>query len=382
MSDESGAPRRLSARSLIASGVGLVHPEEQVLEAMLDGWERQMLARNLSAGTVRNRRAQVRAFVEHSNEYPWTWMPRHADDWFADLRSVKGCALSTIRNYQVGLRTFGEYVTDPAYEWPQVCLERFDATPIQILNEVNTAAHVADFEGLPSRRAFTPAELEALFAHVDATAMDRATRGAKGWASVFRDAVIFKLAYGYGTRRNETRMLDVTDFSPNPHAPEFGSFGVLLVRHGKAQRGSAPKRRSVLTVWPWTVQVTQQYIQEVRPLLNTDDSHALFPSERSGRIVGETLSRRLRGYCDELGLDPALSFHSLRRSYITTLMEKGFELRFVQDQVGHDYGSTTSLYTCVSSDFRVRTLRRALDADIAQALARPLTEKTPEGSRR
>lgn len=173
MSDKDSTSPSLSARSLIASDVGLVRPEEQVLAAMLDGWERQMLARNLSAGTVRNRRAQVRAFVEHSNEYPWTWMPRHADDWFADLRSVKGCALSTVRNYQVGLRVFGEYVTDPASEWPQVCQERFDAFPTQILNEVNSAAHVADFEGLPTRRAFTPAELEALFAHVDATAMDR-----------------------------------------------------------------------------------------------------------------------------------------------------------------------------------------------------------------
>ena len=381
MSDRGSTPPGLSARSLIASDVGLVRPEEQVLAAMLDGWERQMLARNLSAGTVRNRRAQVRAFVEHSNEYPWTWMPRHADDWFADLRSVKGCALSTVRNYQVGLRVFGEYVTDPAYEWPQVCQERFDAFPTQILNEVNSAAHVADFEGLPTRRAFTPAELEALFAHVDAAAMDRVARGVKGWASVFRDSVIFKLAYGYGTRRNETRMLDVTDFSPNPHAPEFGPYGVLLVRHGKAQRGSAPKRRSVLTVWPWTVPVIQQYVQEVRPLLHPEGSDALFPSERGGRIVGEAMSRRLRSYCDALGLDRALSFHSLRRSYITTLMEKGFELRFVQDQVGHDYGSTTSLYTCVSSDFRVRTLRRALDADVAQALAPRPTEKTPEGSR-
>lgn len=381
MSDRGSTPPGLSARSLIASDVGLVRPEEQVLAAMLDGWERQMLARNLSAGTVRNRRAQVRAFVEHSNEYPWTWMPRHADDWFADLRSVKGCALSTVRNYQVGLRVFGEYVTDPAYEWPQVCQERFDAFPTQILNEVNSAAHVADFEGMPTRRAFTPTELEALFAHVDAAAMDRVARGVKGWASVFRDSVIFKLAYGYGTRRNETRMLDVTDFSPNPHAPEFGPYGVLLVRHGKAQRGSAPKRRSVLTVWPWTVPVIQQYVQEVRPLLHPEGSDALFPSERGGRIVGEAMSRRLRSYCDALGLDRALSFHSLRRSYITTLMEKGFELRFVQDQVGHDYGSTTSLYTCVSSDFRVRTLRRALDADVAQALATRPTEKTPEGSR-
>ncbi|GAA0823668.1 hypothetical protein ACFQVD_03310 [Streptosporangium amethystogenes subsp. fukuiense] len=38
-------------------------------------------------------------------------------------------------------------------------------------------------------------------------------------------------------------------------------------------------------------------------------------------------------------------------------------------QVGHEHASTTAIYTCVSSDFRTRTLRRALDTTVAQALA-------------
>jgi hypothetical protein len=36
-------------------------------------------------------------------------------------------------------------------------------------------------------------------------------------------------------------MLDVCDFGTNPKAPEFGGFGVLRVRYGKATKGSAPK---------------------------------------------------------------------------------------------------------------------------------------------
>lgn len=44
------------------------------------------------------------------------------------------------------------------------------------------------------------------------------------------------------------------------------------------------------------------------------------------------------------------------------------ELKIVQQQAGHDHASTTSIYTCVSSDFRTRTLRRALDATIEAAL--------------
>ena len=47
----------------------------------------------------------------------------------------------------------------------------------------------------------------------------------------------------------------------------------------------------------------------------------------------------------------------------------GKRLKIIQDQMGHDHASTTSLYTCVSSDYRVSTLRRALDSTIANALS-------------
>ncbi|MFE2043793.1 tyrosine-type recombinase/integrase [Streptomyces sp. NPDC059477] len=50
---------------------------------------------------------------------------------------------------------------------------------------------------------------------------------------------------------------------------------------------------------------------------------------------------------------------------VTHLIEDGWDPRFVQEQVGHEHASTTSIYTCVSSDFRTRTLRRHLDATVA-----------------
>jgi site-specific recombinase XerD len=80
------------------------------------------------------------------------------------------------------------------------------------------------------------------------------------------------------------------------------------------------------------------------------------------------MNERLAAYRDALGLDRALDFHSFRRSYVTHLIEDGWDARFVQEQVGHEYASTTAIYTCVSSDFRTRTLRRALDGTIAAAM--------------
>jgi site-specific recombinase XerD len=39
-----------------------------------------------------------------------------------------------------------------------------------------------------------------------------------------------------------------------------------------------------------------------------------------------------------------LDFHSLRRSYVTHLIEDGWDPFFVQQQVGHEHASTTSIY--------------------------------------
>lgn len=54
---------------------------------------------------------------------------------------------------------------------------------------------------------------------------------------------------------------------------------------------------------------------------------------------------------------------------MTHLIEDGFDPLFVQQQVGHSYASTTALYTSVSSDFRNRVLRQALDATLERVLA-------------
>jgi hypothetical protein len=49
-------------------------------------------------------------------------------------------------------------------------------------------------------------------------------------------------------------------------------------------------------------------------------------------------------------------------------------LKIIQNQMGHEHASTTALYTCVSSDYRIRTLRRVLDTTIKDALT--LDEET------
>ena len=50
------------------------------------------------------------------------------------------------------------------------------------------------------------AVLQGFFDYADEQVTRARDSGRKGWLPAFRDAV-FKVAYGYGLRRNETRML-------------------------------------------------------------------------------------------------------------------------------------------------------------------------------
>lgn len=349
-----------SASSVLSPSVVHLHPEEAAFEAMLSGWAAQQTARLLSVGPVESRVATVRRFAAFTGEYPWRWQPVDVEEWTVSLRRGGAGAASTLRNYQNVIAMFCDYLVDPRYAWAKECLERFGTHPVQICHEWNTATHVSPHEGRPGVRPFTRKELQLFFDHADAQ-VERAQRlGRKGWIAAFRDATLFKTIYAYGLRRREAAMLDITDFHINPKAPQFGAYGICSVRYGKALKGSPPRRRSVLTVMPWSVDVLTEYVEEVRPLYGVGQRTMLWPTERGSRVSSDYLNVRFREYRDALGLPAELHPHCLRHSYVTHLIEDEFDQFFVQQQVGHAWGSTTALYTGVSSDYKNQALRRAL----------------------
>lgn len=187
-----------SAKLHLVDGVALLRPEEQAFAAMLDGWRNQQLARRLAFGTVEGRERMVRAFAAHVDAFPWAWTPQMVDEWMTDLRAVRNLRASTLRAYQIAVRLFCSYSTDPAYGWPSECEQRFGSHPVQVVHEWNAATHVQDAESAPTRRAFTRDELQAFFDHADAEVARIRAAGRKGWLPAFRDATLFKTAYAYG----------------------------------------------------------------------------------------------------------------------------------------------------------------------------------------
>lgn len=355
-----------AGRVHLVDAIPVLRPEEQIVEMMLDGWRNQQLSRNLQFATIDQRISCVRRFIRHSNEEPWNWTPAMVEEFSADLRSVRHVAHATLRGYQNSLRAFSSYVSNPDYGWDVVCEKHFGTHPAQVFFDWNTARHVQEDDSQPQRRPYTREELDALFDHADDEVERIGTTSRKGWQAAYRDATMMKVAYAYGLRFNELRHLQTIDFARNPHAPEFGRFGVCKVRFGKARRGSPPKGRSVLTVWRWTPPVIDDWLANGRGDPGTLD---LFTSERGGLVGETTLLRRLKRYQKELGIPAGVDLHSFRRSYATHLLEAGWDPRFVQDQMGHEYASTTGIYQFTSDEFRRSSLRAVLNRTVDDALS-------------
>lgn len=355
------SPPTGSASLALVDGVVHLDPKAAVFDAMVDSWVAQMSSRGLKPETIDSRMWLVRRFAEYTNEYPWQWRPADVEEFCAALRSGdQPRAISTVRGYQAQLALFCDYLVDPRYGWADLCEERFGSHPSQVCTEWNRAQHVADYEGDPRRRPFGPDELQAFFDYADDEVDRVRATGRKGALAAFRDAALFKVVYGWGLRRREAVMLDVADLHPNATAPQFANYGSLFVRWGKAKRGSAPRRRTVLSVFDWAVESLQQSTEEVRPAFGFPDHPALWLTERGGRLSPRALDDRFATYRDALGLPPELDLHCLRHSYVTHLVESGFPERFVTEQVGHSWGSTTAIYCSVSDDYKNKVLANAL----------------------
>lgn len=350
-----------SARLELVGGVTLLHPEDAVLAAMLDGWGKQQRGgRRLQQETVDSRRSVVGRFVEFSGEYPWRWTAAMVDEWSAHLVAERALAGSTIRSYHSTVRLFCDYITSPYYQWPAECESLFGTFPVQVCHEWNTAAHLAEYEGRPERRPLTRGELQLLFDYAD-DQVDRAARsGRKGALTAYRDSTVLKAIYGWGLRCTEASRLDVADFYRNPKAPELGRYGMLHVRYGKGSKGSGPRRRPVASLMPWAVEAVEDYVTGIRDKFGFPDQPALWVTERGGRLQPREIEERFAGYRDALGLGKELSPHCLRHSYVTHLIEDGADPKFVQEQVGHRYQSTQAIYTHVSEEFMNKMMGRAL----------------------
>jgi site-specific recombinase XerD len=346
------------------------------LGQVLAAWGRRQRAQDLSPDVIASRRRSVLRFTDFAGRYPWEWTIADADQFFAEARGVKNLAHNTVRRYQTDIKLFCDFATSPTYEWNGECARLFGSVFIQVITEQNRVRHSQTNEASSQKRPFTRLELEQLFELADLEYERILNSGRRGALAMLRDTVALKAAYAWGLRASELRHLQTVDFSRSAGTPYFGNFGALRVRWGKPHRGSAKKVRTVLTVFDWSVDVVRDWVSFGLPHYGHPVTD-LFPTENGGLVGEPHLIRRLRRLVDELGFPPGLDLHSFRRSYATHLItEAGFDVTFVQMQLGHEHASTTSIYTVAAPDYQRRTLARAHQETLLAAMRSPAKGET------
>ena len=75
----------------------------------------------------------------------------------------------------------------------------------------------------------------------------------------------------------------------------------------------------------------------------------VFASERGGKLTTRTAQKVFENALQLSDIKKEATFHSLRHSFATHLLENGVDVRYVQELLGHQNIRTTQIYTQVTN---------------------------------
>ena len=143
---------------------------------------------------------------------------------------------------------------------------------------------------------------------------------------------ILMLIYSAGLRIGESISLrkEDIDFHRN----------TVFVKAGKGKKD----RYSVLSEKMKIVM--SQYLEKYRP------AYWLFEGQEGGRYSTRSIQNIFRRAVKKSGVNPYATVHTLRHSFATHLLERGLDLRYIQELLGHNSSKTTEIYTHISTKAR------------------------------
>ncbi len=150
-----------------------------------------------------------------------------------------------------------------------------------------------------------------------------------------RDAALLELLYATGLRASEIVSLNINDIN----------LSVSFVRC----LGKGSKER-IVPVGEAAMAAMREYLEKARPALPQKDAQALFLDKNGRRLGRQGLWYIIKKYARKTGIKAKTSPHTFRHSFATHLLEKGADLRSVQEMLGHSDISTTQIYTSVSRE--------------------------------
>ena len=293
---------------------------------------------------------------------------RWLDAWLGELSEVRRLAPMTLEAYTRDARQFVGFLADHAggAVSPQILRQLrpadFRAFLAQRRNDEAGSRSLArslsalrsffrylEREGLASGDALAavrapkrPQPLPRALTETEArqVVQDGAALREEPWIAA-RDAAVLALLYGAGLRISEALSLTATDFSGE---------GALRVA------GKGGKTRLV-PMLPVIRQAVAAY-RELCPYA-PGPAEPVFRGARGGPLSPRLIQQKLERLRGALGLPPSATPHALRHSFATHLLNRGGDLRAIQELLGHASLSTTQVYTRVDTDRLMRSYTAA-----------------------
>lgn len=141
--------------------------------------------------------------------------------------------------------------------------------------------------------------------------------------------LLISLSYGSGFRVSEAINLKVRDIEIEE-----------LTIHIKGAKGNKDR----ITVFPERIKNSLLEIITLR-----DKNDLVFTSNRGGKLTTRTAQKIFENALKKSGIKKDATFHSLRHSFATHLLENGVDVRYVQTLLGHQNIRTTQIYTQVTN---------------------------------
>jgi integrase/recombinase XerC len=175
-----------------------------------------------------------------------------------------------------------------------------------------------------------------------------------------RDQAVLELFYASGLRLSELAGLDVDDINLSARMVRvLGKGGKERLVPFNVTTASAIrtylKDRELLVRQPPDPRALSRRLQ----LRHQQRRNPLFVNYRGGPLTVRSIDRLVRRHVAAAGPQTGISAHALRHSFATHLLERGADLRAIQELLGHARLSTTQRYTHVNAAHLLDVYRRA-----------------------
>jgi integrase/recombinase XerC len=167
-----------------------------------------------------------------------------------------------------------------------------------------------------------------------------------GGFRMLRDRTVLEFLYSTGCRIGELVSLDVTDLN--------------LKDRTATVMGKGSKERMVF-IGGTALAALREYLsyRKMRAAKDPDSQKALFLNAKGARLTDRGVRFILGTYLEQAKLGKRVTPHTFRHSFATHLIDRGADIRAVQELLGHSSLSTTQVYTHVGLERLKRVYGRS-----------------------